>query len=478
MISVASSHQISTSNRPSVPAQLVTKATTIASEMRVIIPGWRARQLALRAAQEDEAAVEEDDRAEDRRHVARCRGTSGPRSRDHPAMSSLSRTTGIVSARLSQNLSRNIATEWPACVSWDGGAASWATCAAGCEAWLLWSISSAVAGGRGASADTPPQYLSGVKTCEDVGAMDPIATFPTLDDAESALDWIGVDFGEGDGAFEGELAGDDRELLEAASRTTRRPRRFAISPARCSRAGTPTPRGRSRSRLGGAPPGDHGPPVASDIVRIGRCPWPRSAVQWTPTAGWEAASSPRPSPWARKRHWRERASPDRRLLPASVPGHAGVAAERRIAPPAPPRDADHQRRLAGRGRAPHAGLRHGPGLPHRRDPAARGGRPRAAQPARAAGVPRPVRGRLGDRRGDRDDRVPDRDLPAAPAVHRRARGQRDLGRPRGIAHLRARQYCPRRAVLDHQRRLVLRRADAAARRAARGRRCGRTSPAS
>jgi len=46
--------------------------------------------------------------------------------------------------------------------------------------------------------------------------MDRIATFPTLDDAESALDWIGVDFGERDGAFEGELAGDDRELLEAA----------------------------------------------------------------------------------------------------------------------------------------------------------------------------------------------------------------------------------------------------------------------
>ena len=46
--------------------------------------------------------------------------------------------------------------------------------------------------------------------------MDLIATFPTLDDAESALDWIGVDFGEGDGAFAGELGGDDRELLEAA----------------------------------------------------------------------------------------------------------------------------------------------------------------------------------------------------------------------------------------------------------------------
>ena len=39
---VASSHQISTSNRPSVPAHEVTKATTIASEMRVIIPGFRS----------------------------------------------------------------------------------------------------------------------------------------------------------------------------------------------------------------------------------------------------------------------------------------------------------------------------------------------------------------------------------------------------------------------------------------------------
>jgi len=43
----------------------------------------------------------------------------------------------------------------------------------------------------------------------------PIARFPTLDDAESALDWIGVEFGEGDEAFEGELAGDDRDRLEA-----------------------------------------------------------------------------------------------------------------------------------------------------------------------------------------------------------------------------------------------------------------------
>ena len=53
-------------------------------------------------------------------------------------------------------------------------------------------------------------------TREDSAAMTPIARFPTLDDAESALDWIGVEFGEEDATFEGELAADDRELLEAA----------------------------------------------------------------------------------------------------------------------------------------------------------------------------------------------------------------------------------------------------------------------
>ena len=52
------------------------------------------------------------------------------------------------------------------------------------------------------------------------GAMDtplpPLMTFPTLDEAESALDWIGVDFADAAGGFEGELTDDDRELLEAA----------------------------------------------------------------------------------------------------------------------------------------------------------------------------------------------------------------------------------------------------------------------
>ncbi len=42
VIRVASSHQISTSKKPSVPAHEVTKATMIASEMRVIIPGLRS----------------------------------------------------------------------------------------------------------------------------------------------------------------------------------------------------------------------------------------------------------------------------------------------------------------------------------------------------------------------------------------------------------------------------------------------------
>jgi hypothetical protein len=47
--------------------------------------------------------------------------------------------------------------------------------------------------------------------------MTPIATFPTLDDAESALDWIGIEFTEGDGSFEGALSGDDWELLSTAA---------------------------------------------------------------------------------------------------------------------------------------------------------------------------------------------------------------------------------------------------------------------
>ncbi|MCJ7709739.1 MAG: hypothetical protein MUQ32_02810 [Chloroflexi bacterium] len=41
-----------------------------------------------------------------------------------------------------------------------------------------------------------------------------LMTFPTLDQAESALDWIGLDFADGDGCFEGELAREDADLLD------------------------------------------------------------------------------------------------------------------------------------------------------------------------------------------------------------------------------------------------------------------------
>ena len=43
-----------------------------------------------------------------------------------------------------------------------------------------------------------------------------VMSFATLDEAESALDWIGVEFVERDAAFEGELAADERELLDQA----------------------------------------------------------------------------------------------------------------------------------------------------------------------------------------------------------------------------------------------------------------------
>ncbi len=43
-----------------------------------------------------------------------------------------------------------------------------------------------------------------------------VMSFATLDDAESALDWIGLDFTDADGGFEGELAAENRDLLVAA----------------------------------------------------------------------------------------------------------------------------------------------------------------------------------------------------------------------------------------------------------------------
>ncbi len=44
----------------------------------------------------------------------------------------------------------------------------------------------------------------------------PVMSFATLDEAESALDWIGVDFVEAEGGFVGHLEVEDRELLDAA----------------------------------------------------------------------------------------------------------------------------------------------------------------------------------------------------------------------------------------------------------------------
>ncbi len=44
-----------------------------------------------------------------------------------------------------------------------------------------------------------------------------VMQFTTLDEAEGALDWIGLEFAEGDGWFEGVLDADEVERLEAAA---------------------------------------------------------------------------------------------------------------------------------------------------------------------------------------------------------------------------------------------------------------------
>ena len=46
-----------------------------------------------------------------------------------------------------------------------------------------------------------------------------VASFRGLDEAESALDWLGLEFREGDGWFEGTLDEDAAEALEAAVAT-------------------------------------------------------------------------------------------------------------------------------------------------------------------------------------------------------------------------------------------------------------------
>lgn len=45
---------------------------------------------------------------------------------------------------------------------------------------------------------------------------DTVMSFADLDEAESALDWLGLDFGEGDTWFEGELDEDEADLLDDA----------------------------------------------------------------------------------------------------------------------------------------------------------------------------------------------------------------------------------------------------------------------
>lgn len=43
-----------------------------------------------------------------------------------------------------------------------------------------------------------------------------VMTFATLDEAESALDWIGIGFADAEGGFEGMLTDEDRDLLDDA----------------------------------------------------------------------------------------------------------------------------------------------------------------------------------------------------------------------------------------------------------------------
>ncbi len=47
-------------------------------------------------------------------------------------------------------------------------------------------------------------------------AVTTVMTFPTLDQAESALDWIGLNFADAENAFEGDILPEDSELLDEA----------------------------------------------------------------------------------------------------------------------------------------------------------------------------------------------------------------------------------------------------------------------
>ena len=86
-------------------------------------------------------------------------------------------------------------------------------------------------------------------------------TFPSLDPAESALDWIGVEFADGDGCFEGTLAADDADLLDAAL-TDPRPRAGPRLPPCCATCCPPRTPGMPKPETASCP-GSHSPPEAA-----------------------------------------------------------------------------------------------------------------------------------------------------------------------------------------------------------------------
>src|ERR1700676_474759 len=117
VINDASSHQTSISKRPNVAAIEVPKATMIAKLINVIMPG-------LRSASSPRAPRMNTRPPYPKTMVPRMAGITfepGEDGAEYPSQCCTSldqKTTGIVRAKLSQNLSRNIATECPAWRSW------------------------------------------------------------------------------------------------------------------------------------------------------------------------------------------------------------------------------------------------------------------------------------------------------------------------------------------------------------------------
>src|SRR5580704_2549600 len=77
VIKVATSHQTSILRRSNVPASDVKKATVIPQLMRVIMPGLRSASSFRAPTDENQAAIEEDDRSKDRRNPVRSREGAG-----------------------------------------------------------------------------------------------------------------------------------------------------------------------------------------------------------------------------------------------------------------------------------------------------------------------------------------------------------------------------------------------------------------